>query len=260
MSPTVEEIRKHQIEDDTVPVKDRDELAARCERMMQDRRDLLTMLDAKQAAHDAPFNQSIFDKDRFGDLIDTELKSILDASWVHLLNEDEKVSTRALMIFKLANELTNRRKSALSPVGAVVGRAARDVMAERQRQIGAEGWTPGHDDHEHFDGQLARAAAGYAMHASGRMDLTRAFVRGEKPTEATYVPRGWPWEASAWKPKDPRKDLVRAGALILAEIERLDRIDSGRVIAPDAGQPGAVSGAENAAGGVVGSADEGVGK
>ena len=33
----------------------------------------------------------------------------------------------------------------------------------------------------------------------------------------------WPWAAEWWKPKDCRRNLVRAGALILAEIERLDR-------------------------------------
>jgi hypothetical protein len=33
----------------------------------------------------------------------------------------------------------------------------------------------------------------------------------------------WPWSVQWWKPKDRRRDLVRAGALIVAEIERLDR-------------------------------------
>jgi hypothetical protein len=36
--------------------------------------------------------------------------------------------------------------------------------------------------------------------------------------------RYWPWEDKWWKPKDRRRDLVRAGALIVAEIERLDRL------------------------------------
>lgn len=38
-----------------------------------------------------------------------------------------------------------------------------------------------------------------------------------------HVPPTWPWGAEWWKPKEPRRDLVRAGALIIAEIERLDR-------------------------------------
>lgn len=36
----------------------------------------------------------------------------------------------------------------------------------------------------------------------------------------------WPWEEEAWRPKNPRHDLVKAAALILAEIERLDRADN----------------------------------
>jgi hypothetical protein len=33
----------------------------------------------------------------------------------------------------------------------------------------------------------------------------------------------WPWHDDWWKPKDRRRDLIRAAALIVAEIERLDR-------------------------------------
>lgn len=80
--------------------------------------------------------------------------------------------------------------------------AARDVLAERQRQISAEGFTPQLDD-EYSDGQLARAAVCYVLPKA--------------------PPEGWPWPAAWWKPGDRRRDLVKAGALILAEIERLDR-------------------------------------
>lgn len=80
--------------------------------------------------------------------------------------------------------------------------ALSDIAAERQRQIDAEGWTPAHDD-AHDYGELARAAACYAV----------------------GLKNDWPWSDSWWKPKDRRTDLVRAGALIVAEIERLDRAD-----------------------------------
>lgn len=36
----------------------------------------------------------------------------------------------------------------------------------------------------------------------------------------------WPWSREWWKPKNPRRDLVKAGALIVAEIERLDRLEA----------------------------------
>lgn len=91
----------------------------------------------------------------------------------------------------------------MTPVG--------DVMRERHRQVTAEGWTPQHDD-AHTDGCLAQAAACYAANASGMAG------RGYGP--APY----WPFDHEWWKPKDKRRDLVRAAALIIAEIERLDRM------------------------------------
>ncbi|WP_407059208.1 hypothetical protein ACKZDW_02155 (plasmid) [Ralstonia syzygii subsp. celebesensis] len=91
--------------------------------------------------------------------------------------------------------------------------AARDVLAERARQISAEGWTPEHDD-EHADGQMALAAGYYA--------LACAFPH-ERDIGGGRVPSYWPWDKSWWKPRDPRRNLVKAAALVLAEIERLDR-------------------------------------
>ncbi|SIT43762.1 hypothetical protein BN2476_350278 [Paraburkholderia piptadeniae] len=88
--------------------------------------------------------------------------------------------------------------------------AARDVLAERQRQVSAEGWTPEHDD-EHDSEEMAIAAACYAESAGGFHH------------PAAGVPSTWPWTNGWWKPTTPRRDLVKAGALILAEIERLDR-------------------------------------
>jgi hypothetical protein len=91
--------------------------------------------------------------------------------------------------------------------------AARDVMAERRRQVEAEGWTCEHDD-MHGDGQMAVAAGYYAL-ACG--------YPGERDIARGHVPQYWPWAQSWWKPKGARRNLVKAGALILAEIERLDR-------------------------------------
>ena len=102
--------------------------------------------------------------------------------------------------------------------------AASDVLAERERQKSAEGWTPDHDD-EHGNGELARAAACYA-HAAGLNPSARAFLEDAPDYAGEHMVitrRLWPWDRSWWKPKDRRRDLVRAGALIIAEIERLDR-------------------------------------
>lgn len=92
---------------------------------------------------------------------------------------------------------------------AMLTQASSDVLDERRRQVEKEGWTPEHDD-EHHDGSMAYAAACYALHTEPVGNV------------GDYL-RFWPWDAEWWKPKDRRSNLVRAGALILAEIERLDR-------------------------------------
>ena len=98
---------------------------------------------------------------------------------------------------------------ALQPGGNGMTHAARDVLAERQRQIEVEGWTPENDD-AYQSGDIADAAACYAM--------TSPRMRGDRS-----APFDWPWVGRWWKPTDRRRNLVKAGALILAEIERLDR-------------------------------------
>ncbi|WP_454756969.1 hypothetical protein [Cupriavidus campinensis] len=89
---------------------------------------------------------------------------------------------------------------------APVTAAARDVLAERCRQVSDEGWTPEHDD-AHEGGELADAAAALILEAG---DYRLAALQH------------WPW-ADAIKDAPPRRNLVKAGALVLAEIERLDR-------------------------------------
>lgn len=88
-----------------------------------------------------------------------------------------------------------------------------EIAAERRRQIEVEGWTPEHDD-EHEEGSLASAAGCYAHYAS---------LPNEVRAANTWWPRNWPWQSSFWNPKGRRRDLIRAAALIVAEIERLDR-------------------------------------
>lgn len=88
--------------------------------------------------------------------------------------------------------------------------ALQDVADERSRQVSAEAYDRAHDD-EHKAGELAQAAACYAAHAGGMPEAGYGY--------APY----WPFDDESWKPKDPRRDLIRAAALIVAEIERLDR-------------------------------------
>lgn len=78
------------------------------------------------------------------------------------------------------------------------------IAAERRRQIEVEGWTAEHDA-QHKGGELSLAAAVYAVpnHLRGILMVL------------------WPWDSFWYKPKDRIRDLVRAGALIAAEIDRL---------------------------------------
>ncbi|MFG4397868.1 hypothetical protein GUL19_14075 [Pseudomonas aeruginosa] len=104
------------------------------------------------------------------------------------------------------------RSLAAAP-GKEVPQAWLDVQAERRRQITAEGWTPEHDD-AHSHGEMARAAACYALAGSSAPN---------DGTAALLVSLAWPWDEQWWKPSTARRDLVKACALALAEIERLDR-------------------------------------
>ncbi len=96
-------------------------------------------------------------------------------------------------------------------------KAAADVMAERWRQILAEGWTQEHDD-AHAHGEMADAAAAYAHAAALRMDEHNSGAFSLKP------PKPWPFGLMDWKPGEPRRMLVKAAALLIAEIERIDRM------------------------------------
>ena len=90
----------------------------------------------------------------------------------------------------------------------IMNRIFSEISHERWQQI-SMGYTPEHDDAE-YGGQLAIAAACYATPPDERVAIVKSF---------------WPWEEFSWKPSktDRRKELIKAAALIVAEIERLDR-------------------------------------
>jgi hypothetical protein len=94
------------------------------------------------------------------------------------------------------------------------------IAAERKRQIEKEGWTPEHDS-EHQRGEMAIAAACYAVEST---DAEVRYPYFDDGTDSEND-RGWPWEV-AWdkrKKHDRLKQLIIAGALIAAEIDRLNR-------------------------------------
>lgn len=92
------------------------------------------------------------------------------------------------------------------------------IAAERRRQQDVEGYDLDHDD-KHERGELAAAGACYALLPA----KSHGFICRGGLSDYDAMPPEWPWAPSWWKPDDDRRNLVRAGALILAELERLLR-------------------------------------
>jgi hypothetical protein len=97
----------------------------------------------------------------------------------------------------------------------------REIACERNRQQAEEGWHPGHDD-EHTAGELVLAAICYAAPTPVRIRRNRRYVDP------------WPWDPE-WDKRpdcfpgeytqaDTIRMLVKAGALIAAEIDRVARL------------------------------------
>jgi len=95
------------------------------------------------------------------------------------------------------------------------------IVEERQRQIEGEGWNARHDD-THDSGELARAAACYALPPQIRELNTLPLLSARRKTLTECL---WPWDGRWWKPsRDDRiRELTKAGAMIAAEIDRLQR-------------------------------------
>ena len=88
------------------------------------------------------------------------------------------------------------------------------IAEERERQIKEEGFIP-EEDKIYINVELSNAAVCYI--ASSQATIMRGIVCSD-------VVNLWPWEPNWWKPsKDPIRDLVKAGALIAAEIDRLQK-------------------------------------
>lgn len=88
------------------------------------------------------------------------------------------------------------------------------ILAERHRQIAEEGHTPEQDDNC-LAHELMIAGACYEREPDRR--------------EADFLTHCWPWEKDSWKPtshEGPQgriRELVKAGALFTAELDRLNR-------------------------------------
>ncbi|HCF7194750.1 TPA: hypothetical protein NIJ32_002215 [Pseudomonas aeruginosa] len=102
--------------------------------------------------------------------------------------------------------------------GKEVPQAWLDVQAERRRQVEVEGYHGFRDNH-YISYELSKAARAY-------IEVSWHALSGGLPCKK---PESWPWMAG-FKWSDGRTMLVKAGALILAEIERLDRAAPGKEV------------------------------
>lgn len=80
------------------------------------------------------------------------------------------------------------------------------ITEERKRQIEKEGYSHKHDDN-HINGEISLAAVSYAIPPKYRKLRNSLF----------------PWDVFKPTPADRIKELAKAGALIAAEIDRLNR-------------------------------------
>lgn len=87
------------------------------------------------------------------------------------------------------------------------------ITQERNEHLTREGWTAEHDRH-HVAGEMIVAAMAYLQAALNRN--TFHGIRYDEPAD------DWPWAGEWFKPTvDEVGNLVKAGALIAAEIDRL---------------------------------------
>ena len=84
-----------------------------------------------------------------------------------------------------------------------------EIRKERERQVTDEGFLTENDD-KYAQLQLIKATIAYCVSATD--DRLSAMC-------------WWPWHEGTFKPTTPRRDLIKAAALLVAEIERLDRRD-----------------------------------
>ena len=146
-----------------------------------------------------------------GNLFDVVLTAYQEACHEGIVNWEAAVSLSEENV-----ELKRKLYAAENQIAELEARtfnpAILDVIAERQRQKAVEGWTSEHDD-AYQNSELADAAACYAINAHN---------------QGLSTPAHWPWAPDWWKQSGPRRDRVKAGALILAEIERIDRAAAGK--------------------------------
>ena len=103
------------------------------------------------------------------------------------------------------------------------------IAEERQRQINIEGYSEQHDM-QHGPRVLIQAASTYLDAAdltlhSKEYDFSDSWHETNEPFYWNEVRRTWPFEQDTFKHTTDIRDLVKAGALIAAAIDRLNNTE-----------------------------------
>jgi len=135
----------------------------------------------------------------------TEILEQLFLELSQVLNERPEKTEREL---DLEMEVTRLQELLTkSSTKLILTKVAGEIVVERAWQID-EGLTSRQEDALE-DGELSGAAGFYAMYAFNK--------------KGSWAPEQWPWGIKDWETKPVRKILITAAALIIAEIERMDR-------------------------------------
>ena len=97
-------------------------------------------------------------------LADMEYCKSNPGHWLMSLKDTNMLAKLALRSVALLDELEAAEKRIADLEATAFSKAAIDVLAERQRQQSAEGWTTERDD-DHSCGEMALAASSYAQYA-----------------------------------------------------------------------------------------------
>lgn len=148
----------------------------------------------------------------FAEILKIDIDTPSEQTLEKLADQDELISLHQQEIGRLNRLLVSHADGVDN-----ASMAALDVLGERARQRRLEGYDDQHDDNLD-DWSLLLAAMSYIEDAHLRVNS------GGKGYDET-VPATWPFGRENWKPKAIRKSLVAACALIIAEIEVLDRAE-----------------------------------
>lgn len=94
------------------------------------------------------------------------------------------------------------------------------IAEERQRQIEVEGYSKEHDS-QHKVSEFIEAANSYTESAVAYALKDEGAINDALTNLLQYLKKSFVWGYDAFKPTNCLRDLIKAGALIAAAIDRL---------------------------------------